>query len=149
MKKIIIFILFTISFCLNAQTKWSKCKFDKTPLEESLDGGVTKTEFNKLYIAYECAGKKQKHYFWIPDEIISESASTPFAMVLSVFGTVLGTKQANYSLDGGDASNEIIPLIDQRKYQLENNIFNKNPKLGCAVLTIAFGFIGIIALTAI
>ena len=149
MKKIIILVLCSTSIFIKAQTKWSKCKFDKTPIVEVLDGGVIKEEFNKKYIAYECNGKLQKHYYWVPDEILSESAfSSPMGMFISIAGTILGTSQANYSLDGVDASDEIIPLIEQRKYQLGNNIFDKNPTLGCAVLIIAFGLIGLLASAA-
>ena len=149
MKKVIILILCSTSIFINAQTKWSKCKFDKTPIIEALDGGVTKEEFNKTYIAYECSGEEQKHYYWVPDEILSESAfSSPMGMLMSIAGTILGTNQANYSLDGVDASDEIIPLIEQRKYQLESNVFNKNPKLGCAVLVIVFGLMGLLASAA-
>tara|TARA_B100001094_G_C17564886_1_gene500125 strand:- start:109 stop:561 length:453 start_codon:yes stop_codon:yes gene_type:complete len=149
MKKFIILILFSTSFFINAQTKWSKCKFDKTKLQEALDGEVIKEEFNKKYIAFECGGKEQKHYYWVADEILSDDAfSSPLEMLFSVAGTILGTSQANYSSNGIDASDEIIPLIEQRKYQLENNIFNKNPKLGCAVLAIFVGLMGIIASSA-
>ena len=149
MKKVIILILCSTSIFINAQTKWSKCKFDKTPIIEALDGGVTKEEFNKTYIAYECSGKEQKHYYWVPDEILSESAfSSPMAMLFSIAGTILGTSHANYSFDGVDASDEIIPLIEQRKYQLENNVFNKNSKLGCAVLVISFGLMGLLVSAA-
>ena len=115
MKKIIILILCSMSIIINAQTKWCICKFDKTPITEALDGGVTKEEFNKTYIAYVCSGEEQKHYYWVPDEILSESAfSSPMGMLMSIAGTILGTKHANYSIDGVAASDEIIPLIEQR-----------------------------------
>tara|TARA_B100001250_G_scaffold205266_1_gene176213 strand:+ start:385 stop:696 length:312 start_codon:yes stop_codon:yes gene_type:complete len=80
-----------------------------------LDGGIKKKEFNKWYVAYECENKEEKHYFWVADELISKNADTPFKIGLSLLGTVIGTSQANYSNRAEDASEEIIPLIEDRK----------------------------------
>jgi len=99
----------------HSQTKWSKCKIDKTPINKCLGGGIKKKEFNKWYIAYECKNKEEKHYFWVADELISKNADTPFKIGLSLLGTVIGTSQANYSNRAEDASEEIIPLIEDRK----------------------------------
>ena len=102
----------------SGQTKWSKCKIDKTDIYECLDGEIKKKEFNKWYIAYECENKEKKHYYWVPDELISENADTPFKIGLSLIGSAIGTSQANYSNTTEDASKEIIPLIEERKKML-------------------------------
>ena len=99
----------------HSQTKWGKCKIDKTPLYKCFDGGIKKKEFNKWYVAYECENKEEKHYYWVADELISKNADTPFKIGLSLLGTILGTSKANYSNRAEDASEEIIPLIQDRK----------------------------------
>ena len=99
----------------HSQTKWSKCKIDKTPIYKCFDGGIKKKEFNKWYVAYECDNKEEKHYYWVADELISKNADTPFKIGLSLLGTALGTSQANHSKRAEDASEEIIPLIQDRK----------------------------------
>ncbi len=111
------YLLLSILFIsiTHSQTKWSKCKIDKTPIYKCLDGGIKKKEFNKWYVAYECENKEEKHYFWVADELISKNADTPFKIGLSLLGTVIGTSQANYSNRAEDASEEIIPLIEDRK----------------------------------
>ena len=79
-------ILCSTSIFINAQTKWSKCKFDKTPIIEALDGGVTKESLTKL-ISHMNLVDEQKHYYWVPDEILSESAfSSPMGMLMSIAG---------------------------------------------------------------
>jgi len=137
----ILFISITFS-----QTKWSKCKFDKSDIYECLDGEIKKEEFNKWYIAYECENKEQKHYYWIADELISESANTPFKIGLSLLGTVLGTSQANYSNTNEDASEEIIPLIEERKKILS---LSKDQKISPIIPLLGICFIGIWIATAI
>jgi len=99
----------------HSQTKCSKCKIDKTPIYKCFDGGIKKKEFNKWYVAYECNNKEEKHYYWVADELISKNADTPFKIGLSLLGTILGTSKANYSNRAEDASEEIIPLIQDRK----------------------------------
>ncbi len=110
-----IFLSFLLIGNTYSQTKWSKCKIDKTKLNECLDGRVKKEEYNKLYIAYECKNEEEKHYFWVADKIISDNAETPLQIGLAFFGTLLGTSIANNSSSFEDASDEIIPLIEQRK----------------------------------
>ena len=68
-----------------------------------------------MYIAYECKNEEEKHYFWVADKIISDNAETPLQIGLAFFGTLLGTSIANNSSSFEDASDEIIPLIEQRK----------------------------------
>ena len=97
------------------QTKWSKCKIDKSNIYKCFDGGIKKKEFKKWYVAYECKNNEEKHYYWVAEELISKNADTPFKIGLSLLGTVLGTSQANYSNRAEDASEEIIPLIEDRK----------------------------------
>ena len=113
MIRIIIITIFCagISF---GQTKWSKCKIDDTKLRECLDGEVKKKEWRKWYIAYECENEYSKHYYWVADKMISDDATTsPFSLGLSLLGTILGTSAANYTKNALDASEEIIPLIEE------------------------------------
>ena len=111
------YLLLSILFIsiTHGQTKWSKCKIDKTNIYKCFDGGVKKKEFNKWYVAYECKNKKDKHYYWVAEDLISKKANTTFKIGLSLLGTVLGTSRANYSNRDEDASEEIIPLIEDRK----------------------------------
>ena len=111
------YLLLSILFIsiTHGQTKWGKCKIDKTPIYKCFDGGIKKKEFNKWYVAYECKNKEGKHYYWVADELISKNADTPFKIGLSLLGTALGTSQANHSKRAEDASEEIIPLIEDRK----------------------------------
>tara|TARA_Y100001980_G_C14353452_1_gene163724 strand:+ start:191 stop:625 length:435 start_codon:yes stop_codon:yes gene_type:complete len=142
-----IYLFFSLLLCTAfSQTKWSKCKVDKSDIYECLDGEIKKEEFNKWYIAYECENKEQKHYYWIADEFISESADTPFEIVLSLLGTVLGTTQANYSNTSDDASEEIIPLIEERKRILS---MSENQTLSPFIPLIGICLIGIWIATAI
>ena len=111
------YLLLSILFIsiTHGQTKWGKCKIDKTPIYKCFDGGLKKKEFNKWYVAYECKNKEEKHYCWVADELIYKNADTPFKIGLSLLGTALGTSQANHSKRAEDASEEIIPLIEDRK----------------------------------
>ena len=80
-----------------------------------MDGEIKKKEFNKRYVAYECKNKEEKHYYWVADRLISKNADAPFKIGLSLLGTVLDTSQVNYSNRTEYASEEIIPLIEDRK----------------------------------
>ena len=135
LKYITFFILFfNLSY---SQTAWSKCKFDKTKLYQCLDGEVKKEEFNKWYIAYECQNKDQKHYYWVADKIISDDAESPLEIAIALLGTLLGTSLANSSNSLEDSSDEIIPLIEQRKLIIESNPEIKaNPKAACGLLAV-------------
>ena len=87
------YLLLSILFIsiTHSQTKWSKCKIDKTPIYKCFDGGIKKKEFNKWYVEYKCKNKEEKHYYWVADELISKNADTPFKISLSLLGTALGT----------------------------------------------------------
>ena len=87
------YLLLSILFIsiTHGQTKWSKCKIDKTRIYKCFDGEIKKKEFNKWYVAYECKNKEEKHYYWVADELISKNADTPFKISLSLLGTALGT----------------------------------------------------------
>ena len=121
---------------LFGQTKWSKCKVDETKLRECLDGEIKKKEWNKWYIAYECESENAKHYYWVADKIISDDATTsPWRLGLSILGTILGTYSANNSGNFEDSSNEIIPLMEERKKYLDSlEEVQPRPFLACAVL---------------
>ena len=130
-------ILISSFFAVNlySQTKWSRCKIDKTKLYECLDGEVKKKEFNKWYVAYECKNKDTKHYYWVADKIISDDVATPLHLGLSLLGTILGTLSANYSGALEDSSVEIIPLIEERKRYLDSlERIEPNRLLSCATL---------------
>ena len=117
----IILLFFLCVGILFGQTKWSKCKVDKTNLRECLDGEVKKKEWNKWYIAYECESESTKHYYWVANKIISDDATTsPWRLGLSILGTILGTYSANNSGNFEDSSEEIIPLIEKRKKYLDS-----------------------------
>ena len=136
-------IFFNLSY---GQTAWSKCKFDKTKLYQCLDGEVKKEEFKKWYIAYECQNKDQKHYYWVADKIISDDAESPLEIAIALFGTLLGTSFANSSSSLEDSSDEIIPLIEQRKITIESSQEIKaNPKAACGLLA----FIGMVVLVVV
>ena len=142
MIRIIIITIFCagISF---AQTKWSKCKIDDTKLRECLDGEVKKKEWRKWYIAYQCENEDSKHYYWVADKMISDDATTsPFSLGLSILGTILGTSAANHTENALDSSDEIIPLIEERKIYLDSlEEIQPRPLLTCAVLAgLAVGF---------
>ena len=132
----IILLLFLCVGILFGQTKWSKCKVDKTKIRECLDGEVKKKEWNKWYIAYECESENKKHYYWVADKIISDDATTaPWRLGLSILGTILGTYSANNSGNFEDSSEEIIPLIEERKRYLDSlEEIKPRPFLACAVL---------------
>ena len=132
----IILLFFLCVGVLFGQTKWSKCKVDKTKLRECLDGEVKKKEWNKWYIAYECESENTKHYYWVADKIISDDATTsPWRLGLSILGTILGTYSANNSGNFEDSSEEIIPLIEERKRYLDSlEEIKPRPFLTCAVL---------------
>tara|TARA_B100000131_G_scaffold135379_1_gene132000 strand:- start:158 stop:604 length:447 start_codon:yes stop_codon:yes gene_type:complete len=132
----IILLFFLCVGILFGQTKWSKCKVDKTKLRECLDGEVKKKEWNKWYIAYECESENTKHYYWVADKIISDDATTsPWRLGLSILGTILGTYSANNSGNFEDSSEEIIPLIEERKRYLDSlEEIKPRPFLACAVL---------------
>ena len=132
----IILLFFLCVGILFGQTKWSKCKVDKTKLRECLDGEVKKKEWNKWYIAYECESENTKHYYWVADKIISDDATTsPWRLGLSILGTILGTYSANNSGNFEDSSEEIIPLIEERKRYLDSlEEIKPRPFLTCAVL---------------
>ena len=132
----IILLFFLCVGVLFGQTKWSKCKVDKTKLRECLDGEVKKKEWNKWYIAYECESENTKHYYWVADKIISDDATTsPWRLGLSILGTILGTYSANNSGNFEDSSEEIIPLIEERKRYLDSlEEIKPRPFLACAVL---------------
>ena len=132
----IILLFFLCVGILFGQTKWSKCKVDKTKLRECLDGEVKKKEYNKWYIAYECESENTKHYYWVADKIISDDAITsPWRLSLSILGTILGTYSANNSGNLEDSSEEIIPLIEERKRYLDSlEEIKPRPFLTCAVL---------------
>ena len=144
LKHLIFFIIFfNLSY---SQTAWSKCKFDKTKLYQCLDGEVKKEEFNKWYIAYECQNEDQKHYYWVADKIISDDAESPLEIAIALFGTLLGTSFANSSSSLEDSSDEIIPLIEQRKLIIESTAGIKaNRKAACGLLAV----IGIVALIVV
>ena len=130
-------LLISSFFAVNlySQTKWSRCKIDKTKLYECLDGEVKKKEFNKWYVAYECKNKDTKHYYWVADKIISDDVATPLHLGLSLLGTILGTLSANYSGVLEDSSVEIIPLIEERKRYLDSlERIKPNRLLACASL---------------
>ncbi len=132
----IILFFFLWGGILFGQTKWSKCKVDKTKLRECLDGEVKKKEWNKWYIAYECESENTKHYYWVADKIISDDATTsPWRLGLSILGTILGTYSANNAGNFDDSSEEIIPLIEERKRYLDSlEEIKPRPFLACAVL---------------
>ena len=64
-----------MSIFINAQTKWSKCKFDENLIDdiEALDGGVTKEDLTKLISHMNVVEKNKSIIIWVPDEILSES----------------------------------------------------------------------------
>ena len=132
----IILIPFFCAEILFGQTKWSKCKIDNTKLHECLDGEVKKKEWNKWYIAYQCENEDKKHYYWVADKIISDDAITsPWRLGLSILGTILGTYSANNSGNLEDSSEEIIPLIEERRRYLDTlEKIQPRPLLVCAVL---------------
>ena len=131
--KLIFFFCVGILF---GQTKWSKCKVDDTKLRECLDGEIKKKEWNKWYIAYECEGKNTKHYYWVANKIISDDANTSlWRLGLSILGIILGTHSGNNSRNFEDSSDEIIPLIKERKKYLDSlEEIKPRPFLACALL---------------
>ena len=131
--KLIFFFCVGILF---GQTKWSKCKVDDTKIRECLDGEIKKKEWNKWYIAYECEGENTKHYYWVANKIISDDATiSPWRLGLSILGTILGTYSANNSGNFEDSSDEIIPLIEERKKYLDSlEEIKPRPFLACALL---------------
>jgi hypothetical protein len=144
-----IFLSFLLIGNAYGQTKWSKCKIDKTKLNECLDGEVKKKEYNKWYIAYECENEEEKHYFWVADKIISENADTPLQIGLSFFGSLLGTSVANNSSSFEDASDEIIPLIEERKKIISSSKeVLPDPAEACASL-LGCGILGILFATTV
>ncbi|MFL3005124.1 MAG: hypothetical protein ACJZ1R_03055 [Candidatus Neomarinimicrobiota bacterium] len=131
--KLIFFFCVGILF---GQTKWSKCNIDNTKLRECLDGEIKKKEWRKWYIAYECEGENRKHYYWVANKIISDDATTsPWRLGLSILGTILGTYSANNPRNFVDSSDEIIPLIEERKKYLDS-LEERQPRpfLACAAL---------------
>ena len=130
--KLIFFFFVGILF---GQTKWSKCKVDDTKIRECLDGEIKKKEWNKWYIAYECEGENTKHYYWVANKIISDDATTALASWLIHSRTILGTYSANNSGNFEDSSDEIIPLIEERKKYLDSlEEIKPRPFLTCALL---------------
>ena len=131
--KLIFFFCVGILCC---QTKWSNCIVDDTKLRECLDGEIKKKEWKKWYIAYECEGENTKHYYWVADKIISDDAITsPWRLGLSILGTILGTYLVNNSGNFEDSSDEIIPLIEERKKYLDSlEETQPRPFLACAAL---------------
>ena len=135
MMRIILITYFCVGI-LFGQTKWSKCKIDYSKLRECLDGEVKKKEWNKWYIAYECESEDTKHYYWVANKIISDDATTsPWRLGLSILGTILGTYSANNSGNFEDSSEEIIPLLEERKKYLDAlEEIEPRPFLACVVL---------------
>ena len=110
---------------------------------------VKKKEYNKWYIAYECENEEEKHYFWVADKIISENADTPLQIGLSLFGSLLGTSVANNSSSFEDASDEIIPLIEERKKIISSSKeVLPDPAEACASL-LGCGILGILFATTV
>ena len=97
---------------------------------------LKRKEWNKWYIAYECEGEDTKHYYWVANKIISDDATTsPWRLGLSILGTILGTYSANNSGNFEDSSDEIIPLIEERKRYLDSlEEIKPRPFLTCALL---------------
>ena len=75
--------------------------------------------------------------------MISDDATTsPFSLGLSILGTILGTSAANHTENALDSSDEIIPLIEERKIYLDSlEEIQPRPLLTCAILAgLATGF---------